>query len=284
MKPQFLHIATNSFVLWFDKWLLHKGEAYRNIQNQKLYHLADDRLDSGLVSYSSPFKQWVNDSSIPGAYIPDSVLINTSSNARGLNGLRIDYKNGRALFDASVGTAVEVHADIAVKDFNIYITNQDEESLITESKFELNSRFFNKEKPIPPYSQVLPAIFINCQQVENEPFSFGGENETRLQFRCVVMADEVYKLDGALSVFNDSKDACFFEIPYNDNPETEYGDNKFGYYSYDTLSTTTENKEKYYITDVVTSKMSDRLNKKVLPNLFIGFIDIDVVRYRMPRA
>tara|TARA_Y100001937_G_C7080038_1_gene312491 strand:+ start:74 stop:919 length:846 start_codon:yes stop_codon:yes gene_type:complete len=281
MKPQFLHVATSSFVLWFDKWLLHKGEAYTNYTNQKLYYLEDERLPS-FVTYSSAFKQWVRDSSIPGATVPDDVMVNGSALGRGLQDMKIDYDNGRVIMNTNVGTSRDILTDFAVKDFNIYITNQEEEELITESKFDVNSRFFNSEKAIPPYTQVLPAIFINCKQLENQPFSFGGEDSTTLQFRCVVMADEVYKLDGALSIFADARETCFFEIPYNEYPVSEYGDNKFGIYNYDDLASNRE--DKYYVTEVVTSKMSDRLNKKVLPNLFIGFIDIDVVKYRMPRA
>jgi hypothetical protein len=37
MKEQFVHTLTNSFMLWFDHFLLEKGEAYSN-QTGTFYH------------------------------------------------------------------------------------------------------------------------------------------------------------------------------------------------------------------------------------------------------
>ena len=38
------------------------------------------------------------------------------------------------------------------------------------------------------------------------------------------------------------------------------------------------------IEDVFVSKLSDRVKKKVNPNIFVGFIDFEVHKYRNPRA
>ena len=51
---------------------------------------------------------------------------------------------------------------------------------------------------IAPYKQVVPAIFVNQNWSENEPFAFGGEDKTTTSIRCVVFAENTYQLDGAL--------------------------------------------------------------------------------------
>ena len=65
-----------SFMLWFDHELLQKGEAYSN-QTGFLYYDDDSRLPSPYKAYASPYKQWVNDSSIFGDTNP---VIPTSFN------------------------------------------------------------------------------------------------------------------------------------------------------------------------------------------------------------
>ena len=234
MKPQFLHEATSSFVLWFDNYLLTKGEAYAN-RTASLTYSSDDILGSSYVSYSSPYKQWVNDSSITGPTIANSVTVDGVVKSRGIDGLKIDYRNGRAIFNSSAGTTSTITASFAVKDFNVYITDQDEEDLITESKFDVNTRFSTTEIPITPYKQVVPAAFISCQESVNTPHAFGGEDRTSLSFRCVFISDDMYKLDGALSIFNDTNDIVFNQIDYDNFPETEFGDTKYGNYNYTDL-------------------------------------------------
>lgn len=294
MKPQLLHEATASFVLWLDNYILTKGQAYTNYTDQQLYYVEDEKLGvNNIRGYSSAFKQWVSDTSIPGANVPNSVQIFTNgvanTNYRNNNGMMIDFKNGRVLFDGYnsngqlvIDTNEEITASFAVKDFNIYVTDQDEEDLITESKYDINHRFSNTEIPIPPYKPVLPAIFVSCKKFENEEFAFGGEISSALDFRCVIMSDDMYKLDGAISILSDAKDANFKEIPYPEYPESEYGDytslaagNKWNYQ--DQVANYTE---KYFIDSVTCSKLNDKLQKKILPNQFVGFVDFDVVKYR----
>ena len=72
MKEQFVHTLTNSFMLWFDHFLLEKGEAFSN-QTGTFYHTPDNFLDDSYVPFSSPYKQFVTDSSITGATLPTGI-------------------------------------------------------------------------------------------------------------------------------------------------------------------------------------------------------------------
>ena len=177
MKPQFQHQITTSFALWFDNYLLKKGEAFKNYTTNLTY-LEDARLMNDFVGFSSPYKQWVYDESITGATIPNNIILDGTERLRKPPDPQypffFDWQNGRVLLPDH-NQASTVSATYAVKDFNTYITNETEENLIIESKFEVNSRFKAEEIPIPPYAHVTPAIFINNARNFNDPFSFGPE-------------------------------------------------------------------------------------------------------------
>ena len=54
MKAQFQHNLTTSFFLWFDNFLLTKGEAFSN-KTGELFNYTDDRLDSTYKPYGSAY-------------------------------------------------------------------------------------------------------------------------------------------------------------------------------------------------------------------------------------
>lgn len=288
MKVTYQHEATNSFVLWFDNYLLSKGEAYSNLTGS-YYHTADERL-MALESYSSPYKQWVTDSSIAGAEIPSGVYNNGNFIARGESGLKLDFENGRAIMNESVGAGLNLTGTFPVKDFSVYVTDQNEEDLIIESNHRVNSRFFNQPSGIPPYDNVVPAIFISNDGSRNDPFSFGGEDKTTTYFRAAVIAESLYGLDGVLSIFSDSSHEVYNKISFEDHPLTEFGDLKSGdynggkdaTYNYDLLKTKNAD-DIFMINKVSASRMTDNLRKVVIDNLFVGFLDFEITKFRYPR-
>lgn len=269
-------------MLWADNFLLRKGEAYTNYVSTLYPNTSDDRLGPGLVSYSSPHKQWVFDSSIEGANIPDGIYDNGTFIPRDTEGLKLDFDNGRAILDDSFGSAKDgVSGAYAVKDFNFYITNQTEEQLIIDSKFDVNDRFKQDLGGIAPYKQVIPAIFVNSETSENEPYAFGGEDKTSTNIRCVVFAENTYQLDGALSIFNDAKNEVYTKLSFEDYPLNEFGD--VTGFNYKELSSKTK-QQYFHIEEARVSKLSDRINKNIDPTLFVGFIDFEVTNLRFPRS
>jgi hypothetical protein len=281
MIEQFQHKVTNSFMLWFDNYLLQKGQSFSN-KNEAFFYYNDDRLDDRFKPFGSPFKQWVNDSSIVGATIPSGVFINGSFTPRS-NSLIIDFNNGRAL-TSGVASSANVSGSFAVKDFNIYFTNEGEEDLIVDRKYKPNPRTFSTPKKyIDPYDNVVPAIFISSQSIRNDPFAFGGEDTTKIEMKAVVMAENSYQLDGALSIFADSRNSTITPIPFPAHPETEYGDVKNGFYSYQDLKNVYANELPFFIEDVTTSKLTDKARKSLVNDLFVGFIDFEIHQQRYPR-
>ena len=279
MIEQFQHKLTSSFFLWFDNFLLKKGEAYSN-KTGELFNYADPRLDSRYVAYGSPYKQWVTDSSIAGAVIPTGVSVVGAGTSGRDNGVVFDFENGRALFSGS-NTSMNVTGEFAVKDFNVYLTNDTEDDLIVENKYTVNSRLPSGPLTyIEPYDDVVPAIFLSVSQAENSPFALGGMQETKVQAKAVVLAEDTYQLDGVMSIFMDSVDEVIAAIPMSGYPITELGDLKAGNFNYTGLAEDYQGETKFCIEKVKTSKLTDRTRNVLANELYVGFVDFDIEQYR----
>lgn len=281
MIEQFVHKATTSFFLWFDNYLLRRGQAFSN-KTGKFYHYEDDRLDPRLQTFGSPYKQWVTDSSIAGANIPTNVYVNGVSKNR-TDGVIFDFDNGRVL-SSGISSTANITGSFAVKDFNLYFTNETEEDLLIDRKYVANPRVFSPPMNyIQPYDAVVPAIFLSSASIKNEAFAFGGQDTTKIIMKAVVLAENTYQLDGVLSLFADSRNEVVANIPYSGYPITEYGDLKNGSYSYNTLKSQYESEPFFFINDVDTSKLSDKASKSLTNDLYIGFIDFELNQQRYPR-
>lgn len=286
MIEQYHHKVTNSIILWFDHYLLSKGQAYSNMTGVNFYNYTDDRLGSSHQVYGSPYKQWVSDSSIAGATIPDGVIVGNTPSGQynqsisGRSGMFMDFENGRVLVEGS-NTNYDITCDFAVKDFNIYFTNETEDDLIAERKHVINSRLPRPDESfIDPYDQVLPAIFINTSTAQNKDFAFGGMEETTITSTAAVLAEDSYQLDGVLSIFADSKNECVPVIPMQKHPYNEFNDLKSGSYNYEDLAEEHKNSNKLFINNVTTSKLTDRARKSMTNDIFVGFIDFEIQQHR----
>jgi len=281
MKPQYQHNVTTSFALWLDHHLLNKGEAYVN-QTGTFYNYADPRLPSTYKVFGSQYKQWVYDSSVTGATVPSGVYVNSVFVPRS-NGMILDYMNGRVLTTGIAANAI-VTGSFAVKDFNIYLSNENEDDLIIENNLEANQKFPWTGSYIQPYDQLVPAIYVISESMDNKPFAFGGEDESRSSMKCVVFADNTYHLDGVLSLFSDTVRKVFKEKDFSAYPISEYGDIKAPPYSYDDYYLNPNINAELFIDDVTVSKLKDSRSRTANPKSYVGFMDFEITKYRYPRA
>lgn len=285
MKPTFTHNVINSFFLWFDNFLMTKGDAYKTYTT-KLYNYEDPRLGGDKVVYGSPYKQWVYDKNITGATIPSGFTINNQFVSTGTSGMKIDFDNGRIIFNSGVSTNLNITGTYSVKEVNSYITDQPEDNLIIENKFVTNSRFTVSENYIAPYNPVTPCIFASIETSHNTAFAFGGEDETKCIIKVVAFCENLYQLDGVLSVFGDSYNEIFSIIPMTGHPLGEFNEMKTGAYptgyDYKNLSNA-YNSQTLFISHVETSKIRDSVIKELNPILHIGFLDFEIKTYRYPR-
>ena len=286
MIEQYQHKLTNSFMLWFDNYLLSKGQAFTNMTGVQFFNYEDDRLDSDYEAYGSPYKQWVTDSSISGALIPDGITVGNTptgeyqSGISGRDGMSIDFDNGRALIKTT-NKNYDVTCDFAVKDFNLYFTNDTEEDLIVENKYIVNPRITSADHAqIDPYDQVIPAVFFNTSTAKNKGFAFGGMEETTVTIVATVMSEDSFQLDGVLSIFADSRNEVFPVIPMSEHPFNEFNDLKSGEYNYKNLSNQHNKCNGLYINEVTTSKLTDRARKSLSNDIFVGFIDFEIQQHR----
>jgi hypothetical protein len=278
MKEQFQHKLTTSFFLWFDNFLLTKGEAFSN-KTGSFFYYSDDRLDTTYKAYGSPYKQWVTDSSITDANVPSGVFIGGNFSGRD-DGVVLDFDNGRALISGG-NTDLTVTGSFAVKDFNVYMTNDTEEDLVVENKYTVNSRLPSGPYTyISPYDDVVPAVFIAPSDSRNSPYALGGLQDTQVTMKAVVLAEDPYQLDGVLSIFMDSSEECINPIPMTGYPTTELGDLKNNTYNYTNTKNQYSDLTKFYINGVTTSRLSDRDRKSLAHDLYVGFIDFDVQQHR----
>ena len=285
MKPTFTHNVINSFFLWFDNFLMTKGDAYKTYTT-KLYNYQDARLGADKVVYGSPYKQWVYDKNITGTTIPSGFTINNQFVPTGTSGMKIDFDNGRIIFNSGVSTSLNVTGTYSVKEVNSYITDQPEDNLIIENKFVTNSRFTVSENYITPYNPVTPCIFASIETAHNTAFAFGGEDETKCIIKVVAFCENLYQLDGVLSIFGDSYNEIFSLIPMTGHPLGEFNELKTGVYptgyNYKNLSNA-YNSQTLFISHVETSKIRDSVIKELNPILHIGFLDFEIKTYRYPR-
>ena len=278
MIEQFHHKFTNSFFLWFDNYLLTKGQAYSNVTG-KFFNYEDARLDSEYKIFGSAYKQWVNDSSIVGADVASGVFVDGSFSGRNTN-LILDFENGRVL-SKSLPAQSSITGSFAVKDFNIYFSNETEEDIVVENKYDTNSRIvLNEEDYIKPYDQVIPAIFLSLDGVSNKGFAIGGMEETTLNAKAVILSENNYQLDGVLSIFADSRNEVFSVIPMADHPMNEFGDLKTGHYSYADLKNQFSVDTNFYINNAVTSKLTDRARRSLANDMYVGFVDFEIKQHR----
>jgi len=288
MKPTYQHQLLTSFYMWFDHFLLDKADAYENFTTDFYNMTPDVRLPDNTI-YGSPYKQWVYDRSIAGATTPVIKDDLTTLTPGGAEGLMLDYENGRAIFNDGYTPGGTINGSYSVKNFNTYVSNQDEESLIIEGKYKVNARYTRTLTGVAPYDEVVPAVFLSTTDTTNVPFALGGEDNTISHINAVAFAENTYQLDGILSVFADASKEIFAEIPYTGAALDEYGDVKSSYQA------TSEGGFNYtnvannfisnfgFIQNTTVSKISDRMDKFIPVPLYVGFIDFEINKYRFPR-
>ena len=117
MKPLYQHGLLNSFYLWFDNYLLEKGEAYKTFSTD-FYYYSDERVQNKVV-FGSPYKQWVYDKNISAAQINPLISGDSGAISAGTSGLKFDFDNGRILFNDGFPTGTNISGTYTVKDFKL---------------------------------------------------------------------------------------------------------------------------------------------------------------------
>ena len=272
MKAHYENKVMSSLMLFVDHYVLSKGEAYTNIPT---YFYPTTNLYNGYYTYSAPFRQMVSDDSIAGATVMKNLFVNGQPNPIGTNDLHgINHYKGQVYFTSDQGNAV-ISGNYSVKDFNVYLTNDPEQKLLFDTKYQLNPKVPQQLSGLAPDAQPYPAIFIKNMGGTNDPFAFGGIDNTITNARMVVLADSSFKLDAVCGILKDLKNKS---IPIaEDLPFDAMGSYTGQNYNYNALTTTHGPR----IWDARVSKMTmmgdfERLNADV----FSAFVDFELQTLR----
>lgn len=279
MKELYSHKVLTSFYLWFDHNLLNNAQAFHN-ESTLLYSQDDHRVPNMLVPFASPFKQWVYDSSIAGAQVPTGIYIDGVFTPKSSD-VVLDYDNGRVLLNGVA--APTVSGNYSAKDFNTYIVSNEDSKMIFEGNFNpVSPTQMVPQTGVNAIGYTAPACFIMNTSTDSKPFAFGGEQETINKMRVIVVTDDIYKLDGCVSMFRDLANSIIPLVSVKDAPFDEYGDLKSGSFNYANLAAA--NSSRYlYIDKVSATKITNNQQSKNNPTLRYGIIDFYLSEPRVPK-
>ena len=295
MKVQFDNRVMSSFLLWFDHTLLKDGEAFTDTSS---WFYPVENLHNNLYTYGAPYKQFVSDHSVTGTgvafanktvQIPTGIYLDGVQLGTGTSGFSgINYEQGQVYFGTQITTPeTRLSGDYAIKDFNVYLTNEPEEKLLFETKFNLRPKTSETPTGLASNSITYPAIFLRYNGSHNEPLAFGGFDMTTINLRAVVLADIQFNLDAVCSIFRDKVRSYFTLLGTGDMPYNTLGDYKSGVpWSYTGVTVNFEENNYIFIENVGVSKFSRDVNIKVNnlnPDVFNGVIDFEVTKPRFPR-
>lgn len=287
MKAQFDNKVMSSFLLWFDHTVLNDGEAFTT-HSGRFYEV--DSLYNGLYTYGAPFKQFVPNFAITGATIPTGIFLDGTLITPGQSNFSgINYEQGHIYFTSEISNSSNRLSGVySIKDFNVYLTNEAEEKLLFETKFNLKPKITQVETGLEPNQITYPAVFLRNNGGRNEPFAFGGHDLTTINIRAIILADSQYLLDGICSIFRDKTRTFVTLLETTDMPFNSLGGFKNAkQYNYTGIITGKVSENQYvFIEDVRVSKFSREINLKIdnlNPDIFNGVIDFEISKPRYPR-
>lgn len=275
MKTAFVQDFNTSFYLWAAHQIAAKADTVQFQSGAPLYKMEDSGYE-GYYAYGSRHKPWCADLSL----IPNTPTgVYTSSGFA--TGVFYDYQNGRIL--SSVDFGPQISGDYYSQEVGIYLSSSDEEKILFENEYQLNPRFYQATGAVPADKFMVPCVFLSLDHYENEPFAFGGEDETVIRAKAVVVCEYDIHRDTIMSVFTDLARTSIPFVSYNNSPFNEFFNvvSGYNYNDYVNLENTTED---FFVDKVVTSRLSRSLQSKLPQSISVAFADLTISKVRYPRA
>ena len=288
MKAQYENKVISSTLLWLDHTIVSDGSGYTN-HGSNFYSVGSQW--NGYYAYGAPYKQLASDHSLQpnaptdptvmsGVYIDGAFTLKGNSDF-----VDIDYSNGHVYFSSDqAGKALS--GNYAVKDFNIYLTNKTDQELLFETKVEVKPKTATNPTALETDMITYPAIFLKNLGGKNEPWAFGGMDETLTDVRAIVLADSQFNLDAACSVLKDKVRTKIQLIEEDNYPFNALGGYKSSVYNYTGLAATSTSH--VWVNDVNVSQFNvDYISeiKNANPDVYSAIVDFDLrSENRTPRA
>jgi len=288
MKAQYENKVISSTLLWMDHTVASIGSGYTN-HSSLFYDVGSQWY--GYYAYGLPYKQVLSDHSVkPNAPTDPKVMtgiyVDGTFTTPGQGDLvDIDYSNGHVYF-SSDQAGKTLSGDYAVKDFNVYLTNKTDQDLLFETKVETRPKTSTNPAALETDVITYPAIFIKNLGGKNEPWAFGGVDETITNVRAIVLADSQFNLDASCSILKDRVRTNIKLIEENNYPFNALGGYKSSVYNYTGLAAGSTSH--VWVNDVYVSQFNvDYISeiKNANPDVYSAIVDVDLrSENRMPRA
>ncbi len=267
-------------LLYIDNKVCTKGQAYTN--HSGLFYPSTNKYN-GYYSYSSPFKQLVNDRSIAGANILSGVYVGSTFTTGQSGPLYVNHYNGQVHFNSSQGSN-KISGNYAIKDFSVAMTSKSESELLFETKYKVRPKVNQTITGLDANQETYPIIYLKNMGGKNDPIAFGGMDNTITNVRAVVLGDSAYKLDAACSILKDCVRDNFTIIEQSALPFSALGLHPTGTYNYTGLNGASAGHNIYIKETTVTNNIPKITQTTQGTDIHAGFVDFRLETFRFPRA
>lgn len=219
------HRILSSLKEFFRHKISKELVAYKN-RTLTLYENSSVRVANKAV-YSSPFAQWCYDTSVTGANVPTQV----SDGKTRSDGAIFDFSNGRVLLP-SINTGLNLTVNVAVNEFNYYVSTKSDQQFISETNFEKPYDFASPTTFVKPDSLITPAVIFKFRNTKTEDFTLGGGMMDQWTARAIIVCFNEWEALGAQNIIR-KYTGQYFPI-LDDTPLNEYNDLKNPSWTYST--------------------------------------------------
>ena len=150
---------------------------------------------------------------------------------------------------------------------------------------------------LEPGTKTYPVVYLKNDGSFNEPFAFGGQDNTVMKVRAIVIADRQFDIDAIGSLFRDQEKTL---VPIFEEADMPF--NQFGFYkdfnpatpetalatvyNYTGVTAGKTESQQFFLEDVNISRFDRVLENEVRkfnPNVFSTLIDFEINKIRFPR-
>lgn len=285
MRAGFDNKLMSSVMLWLDNKILTTGQAFVNCSS--LFYNVSSPYP--YYTYSSPYGQIVSDFSVPGANVMTGVYLNNTFIVKGQSGfVDINYDKGLLYFSSPIPSNIKISGNYATKDFGLKTTNEPEEVLIFETRYNLKTKVPNGLSGVSPTTLQYPIVFLRNDGGVNDPFAFGGLDNTITSIETLIFADSLFNLDAITSLFKDCARKCIPLINEDEMPFNVLGGYVSKNYNYTGIVAGKIESGNYsYVNSVSVSSSIQRAYNQQLkslnPEAFFAIVDFELNTLRYPR-
>ena len=232
IAQQLDNLMVTSFMLFLDHEVQRQGRAFSN-KSALFYPEKSDT--QGVYTYSCPYLQLCNDTSISGANIMSGVYLNGNYIAVGQSGLlSINHYDGDLKFSSQLPKTAVLSGNFAVKDFNVYLADQPDYNVVLSDKYASNPKYAQVATGIQLGDKVMPAIFLVPKEQEAKDLAFAGIDDNSMRMRAMVVCENVYQRVAVCGILKNLK---LRQFPLVASTPFDYLGNMTGLnYNYNNLS------------------------------------------------